>query len=334
MSFPAVISVVEITGPGGPEVLRPATRPLPMLGPEDLLIAVNGAGVNRPDVMQRQGLYPPPPGASDIPGLEVSGRVMMAGSKVEGWRAGDRCVALVAGGGYASYCVAPAVQCLPVPEGLDLVEMAGVPETFLTVWANVFELGRFGTKDTLLCHGGASGIGTTAIQLVKAYGGRVIVTAGSDERCQQCLDLGADLAINYRSEDFVAAVESFTDGHGVEVVLDMVGGDYVARNMACLATGGRHVTIAFLRGPNAEISLKPVLMKNLTLTGSTLRRRPVEEKGRLARALREHVWPWFADGKIKPVVSHRFPLEEAELAHRALEAGEQFGKIVLEVSEP
>ena len=324
------MSVVEIEGAGGgPEVLRPATRPMPTPGPGEVLIAVAAAGVNRPDVMQRQGKYPPPPGASDIPGLEVSGRIVQVGEGVGDWSVGDSCAALVAGGGYASHCVAPAAQCLPIPEGIDVVDMAGVPETFFTVWANVFELGRFATKETLLCHGGASGIGTTAIQLVKAYGGKVVVTAGSDERCQKCLDLGADRAVNYRTEDFVEAVESFTDGRGVDVVLDMVGGDYVARNMACMAPYGRHVTIAFLRGPKAQINLAPVLMKNITLTGSTLRRRPVDEKGRLAKALHQHVWPWFADGHIKPVISLRLPLAQAAEAHRALENSEAFGKILL-----
>ena len=329
MSLPATMTVVEITGPGGPEVLKPATRPMPEPGPEEVLIEVAAAGVNRPDVMQREGRYPAPPGASDIPGLEVAGRIVAVGSSVQDWAVGDVCCALVAGGGYASHCTAPAAQCLPIPVGADVAEMAAVPETFFTVWANVFELGRFGTKETLLCHGGASGIGTTAIQLVKAYGGRIVVTAGSDARCQQCLELGADRAINYRTEDFVPEVESLTEGAGVNVVLDMIGGDYVARNMACLARDGRHVTIAFMRGPQAEISLLPILMKNITLTGSTLRRRPVAEKGRLARALGEHVWPWFAAGKVKPVISHRFALEEAEAAHRALENSEHFGKILL-----
>ncbi|MEL7370852.1 MAG: NAD(P)H-quinone oxidoreductase [Myxococcota bacterium] len=329
MSLPATMTVVEITRPGGPEVLRPVSAPVPQPGKGEVLIEVAAAGVNRPDVMQREGKYPPPPGASEIPGLEVSGRIVALGDDVEGWSVGDRCAALVAGGGYATYCVAPALQCLPIPSGIEVEEMAGVPETFFTVWANVFELGRFATKATLLCHGGASGIGTTAIQLVKAYGGRIVVTAGSDDKCQKCLDLGADRAINYKTKDFVTEVEHFTDGEGVDVVLDMVGGDYVARNMACLARNGRHVTIAFLHGPDAQISLAPIMLRNITLTGSTLRRRPVEEKGRLARALKSHVWPWFTDGVVKPIVSHRFKLSEAQQAHEALERGDHFGKIIL-----
>ena len=329
MTLPATMSVVEISAPGGPEVLTPATRPMPAPGDDEVLIEVEAAGVNRPDVMQRQGLYPPPPGASDIPGLEVAGRIAAVGAGVQAWSVGEPCAALVAGGGYASHCIAPAPQCLPIPAGIDLAEMAAVPETFFTVWANVFERAKFGSKETLLCHGGASGIGTTAIQLVKAYGGQIIVTAGNDERCRQCEALGADLAINYRTQDFVARVEEFTGGDGVDVVLDMVGGDYVPRNVACLARNGRHVTIAFLRGPQAEISLLPILMKNITLTGSTLRRRPVAEKGRLARALKEYVWPWFAQGKVKPMVSHRFALPDAAEAHRLLERSGHFGKVLL-----
>ncbi len=329
MSQPDAMSVVEISTPGGPEVLKPSTRPMPTPGEGEVLIEVAAAGVNRPDVMQREGRYPPPPGVTDIPGLEVSGRIVAVGAGVEDWSVGDVCAALLAGGGYASHCVAPAPQCLPVADGVDMIDMAAVPETFFTVWANVFELGRFETKDTLLCHGGASGIGTTAIQLVKAYGGKVIVTAGSDERCRRCMELGADLAINYRTSDFVTEANAFTNGRGVDVVLDMVGGDYVSRNMDCMARNGRHVTIAFMRGPQAEISLVPILLKNITLTGSTLRRRPVAEKGRLARALREHVWPWFTEGKIRPVISHRFPLAEAAEAHRVLDRSEQVGKVLL-----
>ena len=330
MSLAATMTVVEVSAPGGPEVLKPTTRPMPQPGPGEVLIEVAAAGVNRADLLQREGRYPPPPGASDIPGLEVSGRIAAVGDEVDDWKVGEACAAILAGGGYASHCIVPAPQCLPVPDGIDIVDMAGIPEAFFTVWANVFELGQFETKETLLCHGGASGIGTAAIQLVKTYGGRIVVTAGSDERCQQCKDLGADQAINYRTQDFVKEVEAFTGGEGVNVVLDMVGGDYVSRNMTCLAMNGRHVTIAFMRGPQAEISLVPILLKNVTLTGSTLRRRPVAEKGRLARALGEHVWPWLADGRVKPIISHRFALEEADQAHRTLEQSGHFGKVVLQ----
>ncbi|MEM7675447.1 MAG: NAD(P)H-quinone oxidoreductase [Myxococcota bacterium] len=323
------MTVVEMTRPGGPEVLTPTTVPVPQPGKGEVLIEVAASGVNRPDVLQREGNYPPPPGASEILGLEVSGRIVAIGDEVEDWNLGDRCAALVAGGGYATYCIAPAKQCLPIPSDVDVEDMAGVPETFFTVWANVFELGGFASKETLLCHGGASGIGTAAIQLVKAYGGRIVVTAGSDEKCRRCLELGADRAINYKAKDFVSEVEHFTNGEGVNVVLDMVGGEYVARNMACLARNGRHVTIAFLNGSDAQISLAPIMLRNITLTGSTLRRRPIEEKGRLARALKSHVWPWFTQGIVKPIVSHRFKLSEAKQAHETLERGEHFGKILL-----
>ena len=319
---------VEISQPGEPEVLRAASRPVPAPGPGEVLIRVHAAGVNRPDTLQRRGFYPPPPGASDIPGLEVSGRVVEVGPGAEGVP-GDAVCALVAGGGYAEWCVAPAVQCLPVPAAVPLLDAAGLPETVFTVWANVFERGGLRPEDTLLVHGGSSGIGTTAIQMARAFGARVFTTAGSDARCRRCEALGADMAVNYRTEDFVERVGEATAGRGVNVVLDMVGGDYVARNIACMAEGGRHVSIAALLGATGRFPIFTVMQKRLTLTGSTLRARSVEEKGRLAAVIRERVWPWLETGALRSVVSHRFALEEAAEAHRTMEASEHFGKILL-----
>jgi len=321
--------VIEIAAPGPPEVLRPAVRPVAPPGPGEVLIRVAAAGVNRPDVLQRQGLYPPPPGASDIPGLEVAGEVVAAGDGA-GWRVGDRVCALVAGGGYAEYCLAPGPQCLPVPAGLTLVEAAGIPETFFTVWTNVFERGRLAPGETLLVHGGSSGIGTAAIPLARALGARVLATAGSAEKCAACAALGAERAINYRELDFVAAVKEATGGRGVDVVLDMVGGDYIPRNLECLAVEGRLVLIALPRGAKAEVSFAPVLFRRLTITGSSLRPRTVEQKGAIARALRERVWPLLESGRVRPVIHSRFPLAEAAAAHRLMESGAHIGKIVLE----
>ena len=323
------MTAVEIAQPGGPEVLRPVTRPTPALGSRDVLIAVAAAGVNRPDLMQRQGRYAPPPGASDIPGLEVAGRVVARGKDVEEWQEGDAVCALVAGGGYAEYCAAPAPQCLPVPKGLDFVEAAALPETVFTVWTNVFERGRLSAGETLLVHGGASGIGTTAIQMARARGVRVFATAGTREKCAACEKLGAERAIDYAREDFAAVVAELTAGRGVDVVLDMVGGDYLPRNLASLATDGRLVQIAFLKGPRAEIDLMTVMHRRLTLTGSTLRPRSIEEKGQIARAVRENVWPLIEKGDVRPVLHATFPLAAAAEAHRALEAGTHVGKIVL-----
>ena len=323
------MTAVEIAQPGGPEVLRPVTRPTPALGPRDVLIAVAAAGLNRPDLMQRQGRYAPPPGASDIPGLEVAGRVVARGKDVEEWQEGDEVCALVAGGGYAEYCAAPAPQCLPVPKGLDFVQAAALPETVFTVWTNVFERGRLSAGETLLVHGGASGIGTTAIQMARARGVRVFATAGTREKCAACEKLGAERAIDYAREDFVAVVAELTAGRGVDVVLDMVGGDYLPRNLASLATDGRLVQIAFLKGPRAEIDLMTVMHRRLTLTGSTLRPRSIEEKGQIARAVRENVWPLIEKGDVRPVLHATFPLAAAAEAHRALEAGTHVGKIVL-----
>ncbi|MGE5242621.1 MAG: NAD(P)H-quinone oxidoreductase [Betaproteobacteria bacterium] len=321
--------VIEIREPGGPEVLVPAERPTPSPGPNSVLIKVAAAGVNRPDVMQRQGRYPPPPGASDIPGLEVAGIVDAIGRGVHGWEAGDRVCALVAGGGYAEYCVAPAPQCLPVPAGVDLVHAGAVPETFFTVWTNVFERGRLAAGETILIHGGTSGIGTTAIQLASAFGARVFATAGSDAKCAACERLGAERAINYRDMDFVAAVGELTGGRGVDVVLDIVGGEYLPRNIDALGMEGRLVQIGTLGGPKAQINMIPVLQRRLTITGSTLRARSVPEKAAIAAALRERVWPLLSLGRVKPIVDRTFPLAQAAEAHRVMESGAHIGKLVL-----
>ncbi len=320
---------VEIAQPGGPEVLRPVERPVPIPGPGDLLIAVAAAGVNRPDVMQRKGQYAPPPGTSDLPGLEVAGRVVEVGPGVRGWRQGDAVCALVAGGGYAELCVAPAIQCLPVPERLSLVEAAAVPETFYTVWTNVFERGGLNAGESFLVHGGSSGIGTTAIQLARAFGARVFATAGSDDKCRACEELGAERGINYRTEDFVAVTGTATGGRGVDLILDMVGGDYLQRNLEALAVEGRLVQIAFLKGATPAIDLRLIMQRRLTLTGSTLRPRTPAQKGVIASALREHVWPLLARRAVIPRIHATFPLDAAAEAHRLLESGTHVGKIVL-----
>jgi NADPH:quinone reductase len=326
---PETMRAVEITEPGGPEVLKAATRPVPAPGPGEVLIRVEAAGVNRPDVMQRRGRYDPPPGVSDLPGLEVSGTVAALGEGVAGLAPGDAVCALLAGGGYAEYVVAPAPQVLPRPAGFSAVEAAAVPETFFTVWTNVFERGRLAPGESFLVHGGSSGIGTTAIQLAKAFGARVFATAGSDVKCRACEDLGAERAINYRTEDFAAVVLEATGGRGVDLVLDMVGGDYVQRDMECMAVEGRHVSIAFLNGPKVTLNLFPMLVKRLTLTGSTLRPRSVEQKGAIAEALRREVWPLLEKGAVKPVVHATFPLAEAAAAHALMEESTHIGKIVL-----
>jgi NADPH:quinone reductase len=331
MVIPDTMTVIEISSPGGPEVLRPAVRPVPPLAAVEVLIRVAAAGVNRPDLMQRQGKYPPPPGASDVPGLEIAGTVVATGASVTSPMQGDSVCALVAGGGYAEYCVAPAPQCLPTPRGLSSVEAAAIPETFFTVWTNVFERGHLTAGESILIHGGSSGIGTTAIQLSRAFGARVFATAGSPEKCRACERLGAELAINYRSEDYVDVLRSATDGRGVDLVLDMVGGDYVGRNLEVLAVDGRLVQIAYLRGARAEVSLVPIMQKRLMFTGSTLRPRSVEQKGAIARALQTHVWPLVERGDVRPVIYAIFPLREAARAHELLERGEHVGKIVLVV---
>jgi len=315
--------------PGGPEVLLVVERPTPEPGADEVLIRVAAAGVNRPELMQRQGLYPPPPGAPRILGLEVSGEVVGLGEGVPPEALHQKVCALVAGGGYAEYVAAPWGQCLPVPEALTMVEAAALPETLFTVWSNLFERGYAGEGETVLVHGGTSGIGTMAIGLARVFGLTIIVTCGSDEKCAEALELGADFAINYKTMDFVDRVKEFTDGRGVNVVLDMVGGDYVARNLQCLADDGRHVSIAVQRGGDATIPIWQVMRRRLTLTGSTLRPRSVEFKSLLADEIARVVWPHVEAGELKPVIDATFPLEQAAEAHRRMEAGEHVGKIVL-----
>jgi putative PIG3 family NAD(P)H quinone oxidoreductase len=331
MAAPETMNCVEIAEPGGPEALVPAMRPIPTPGAGEVLIAVEAAGVNRPDVLQRRGMYPPPAGASDLPGLEVAGTVAALGEGVDAWAVGDRVCALLPGGGYAAYATAPAVQCLRIPEGLTAVEAASLPETFFTVWTNVFERGRFERGQTVLIHGGTSGIGVTAIQMVTALGGEAIATAGSAAKAKACEDLGAVRGVDYSAEDFVEVVKQVTDDHGADVILDMVGGDYLDRNLRAAAVDGRIVMIAFLRGAKTEINLNLIMQKRLTLTGSTLRARPVAEKGRISRALAEKVWPLIDAGKIRPVVHKTFPLAQAAEAHRLMESSTHIGKIVLTV---
>jgi NADPH2:quinone reductase len=323
------MTAIEIREPGPPQVLRAVPRPVPQPQAGEVLIRVAAAGVNRPDILQRKGLYPPPPGASDIPGLEVAGEVIATGPDVRDPPVGARVCALVAGGGYAQYSVAPAVQCLPVPGPLTLEEAAALPETFFTVWLNVFERARLQPGETLLVHGGSSGIGTTAILLGKAFAARVIVTAGTAAKCAACRELGAELAINYRETDFVEATLRATDGKGADVILDMVGGDYVARNVAAAAPEGRIALIATQGGVKAEIDLRQMMSKRITLTASTLRPQSVQNKGRLARALRERVWPLFASKGLKPAIYARFPLSDAAGAHKLMESDTHIGKIVL-----
>ncbi|MCG8361095.1 MAG: NAD(P)H-quinone oxidoreductase [Kiloniellales bacterium] len=329
--LPETMTAIEIREFGGPDVLTPGSRPVPTAGSGEVLIKVAAAGVNRPDVLQRSGGYPPPPGASDIPGLEVAGTIVALGGDTGDWREGDAVTALVSGGGYAEYATAPAPQCLRVPQGLTLAEAAGLPETFFTVWSNVFDRGGLTAGESFLVHGGSSGIGTTAIQLAKAMGARVFATAGSAEKCEACERLGAERAINYREEDFVPLVKQATDGKGVDVVLDMVGGDYVARNIAAMAADGRLVYIAFLGGSKVEVDLLPLMLKRLTVTGSTLRPRPVAFKAAIARKLEEKVWPLIEAGTLKPVLHQTFPLAEAAAAHRLMESSSHVGKIVLTV---
>ena len=330
-ALPSTMTAIEIARFGGPEVLIPATRPMPQPQEGEILIKVAAAGVNRPDILQRTGGYAPPPGASDLPGLEIAGTVAALGSGVGGWKPGDAVCALVAGGGYAESCAAPAPQCLPVPKGLDMIQAAGLPETFFTVWTNVFDRGRLKAGESFLVHGGSSGIGTTAIQLAHAFGARVFTTAGSAEKCAACRALGADVAIDYRTEDFVGAVGAATEGRGVDVILDMVGGEYIKRNLKILAVEGRLVQISFLQGSSVELNLAPLMVKRQTLTGSTLRPRSVAEKGAIAAALGEKVWPLLEAGRIKPLIHATFPLADAAKAHRLMESSAHIGKIVLTV---
>jgi NADPH:quinone reductase len=327
--IPDRMTAIAIREPGGPEVLVPVQIPAPSPGYGQILVHVAAAGVNRPDVVQRQGLYPPPPGAPETPGLEVAGTVVQTGSGVDGISTGDQVTALVAGGGYAEYCVVDAALALPVPGPLSLEEAAALPETFFTVWTNVFERAGLKAGERFLVHGGSSGIGTTAIQLAACFGARVFTTAGSAEKCRVCEELGAERAINYREEDFAGVLREVTNGEGADVILDMVGGDYVARNIDCLRRDGRLVNIAFLKGAKVELNLLPVMLKRLTLTGSTLRPRPLEEKARIAEALRREVWPLLEAGRVKPVMDSRFPLAGAARAHERMESGAHIGKIVL-----
>ena len=331
-ALPATMTAIEITEPGGPEALKPAARPMPMPGAGEVLIQVAAAGVNRPDVMQRQGHYPPPPGASDIPGLEVAGTVVAVGLGVHHAKPGDELCALVTGGGYATYCVAPEPQCLPVPKGFGMVEAAALPETFFTVWTNLFERGQLKPGETVLIHGGTSGIGTVAVQLAKALGAQqIFATAGTRDKCHAAERLGATRGIDYKHEDFVKVVKEATGGRGVDVVLDMVGGDYIQRNIHALAVEGRIVYIAFLKGSQAEINLMPLMLKRGIITGTTLRARTVEQKGAIAAPLRRIVWPLLDQDKVKPQIYRSFALADAAEAHRLMESSEHIGKIVLTV---
>ena len=331
MPIPAEMTAIDPAAPGGPEVLVPVTRLVPQPGPGEVLVRVAAAGVNRPDVLQRLGLYPMPPGTPSIPGLEIAGTVVALGEDVARWRIGDTVCALVAGGGYAEYCTAPAGQCLPVPAGMPMHDAAGLPETWFTVWSNVMDRGHARPGETMLVHGGTSGIGVTAIQLGKALGLTVIVTAGSAGKCAAALALGAAHAIDYNGQDFVAEVARITDGKGVDLVLDMVGGDYVPRNIQCLAEDGRHVSIALQRGPRADLDLVAVMRKRLTLTGSMLRPRSIAVKAAIAETLEGVIWPEFEAGRLAPVTDMVFPLGQAAEAHRRMEAGTHVGKIVLSI---
>jgi len=330
-NLPERMRAIEIKQPGGPEVLVAAERALPVPKAGEILVRVAAAGVNRPDVLQRSGNYPVPKGASDLPGLEIAGEVVACGDGVSLWKPGDRVCALTPGGGYAEYCTTPEVQALPIPQGLTDIEAASLPETCFTVWNNVYDRAGLTPGETLLVQGGASGIGVTAIQMAVATGNRVFVTAGSDEKCAACVKLGAEKAINYRTQDFLAEVKAATDGRGVDVILDMVGGDYVPRELKCLADDGRLVFIAFLRGPKTDFDIGDVMRRRLTVTGSTLRPRAIEYKGKVARALRETIWPHIEAGRIRPQVFRTFPLAQAADAHRLMESGEHIGKIVLAV---
>src|SRR3954465_3488527 len=327
--IPKEMRAVEITQPGGPEVLKSIVRPVPAPKANEILIKVAAAGVNRPDILQRSGNYPVPPDASDLPGLEVAGEVIAAGSSAKLFKPGEKVCALVHGGGYAEYCVAPEVQALPVPKGLGMVEAASLPETFFTVWSNVYDRGRLASGESLLVQGGTSGIGVTAIQMAAATGNRVFATAGSDEKVAACVKLGAERAFNYKTQDWAAEVRTATGGKGVNVILDMVGGDYVPRELKCIAEEGRLVFIAYLRGPRTDLDIDAVMRRRLTITGSTLRPRSTEFKGAIARSLREKIWPLIEAGRIKPQVYKTFALADASEAHRLMESSQHIGKIVL-----
>ena len=327
--IPSHMRAVTIAEFGGPDVLEIGETPTPKPNAGEVLIAVEAAGVNRPDIVQRQGAYPPPPGASDILGLEVAGRVVALGPDVDDWTIGDGVCALVTGGGYAQYCAAPAATCLPIPDGLSAIEAAAIPETFYTVWSNLVDRAQLKAGETLLVHGGTSGIGTTAIQMAKARGAKVLTTAGSDDKCETCRALGADLAINYQTTDFVGAVK---EAGSADVILDMVGGSYLPRNLKCLKPDGRHVSIAFLQGSVAEINFMSVMMKRLTLTGSTLRARDVDFKSKIAGALKTHIWPLIESGQIRPLIDSTVLLNQAVEAHKRMESNAHKGKIVIEMA--
>ncbi len=330
-ALPADMTVIEISEPGGPEMLVPAKRSVPEPGHGEILIKAATVGINRPDVMQRQGSYPVPPGASDLPGLEVAGSVAAVGPGVDLWSVGDEVCALTPGGSYAEFCTTPAAHALSVPKGLSMIEAGAMPETFFTVWTNVFDRGRLQAGERFLVHGGSSGIGTTAIQIADVLGARVFTTAGTQEKCAACEELGAERAINYREKDYVAVIRDLTDGEGVDVILDMVAGDYFRKNLSILAPEGRLVQIAFLGGPKGEVDLMPIMRNRLTITGSTLRPQTIEAKAAIAEGLRRTVWPHVEAGRIKPVIHATFPLTDAAAAHRAMEDGDHIGKIVLEV---
>ena len=323
------MTAIEITEPGPPEVLQPATRQTPRPGPGEVLVQVAAAGVNRADVMQREGRYPPPPGASDIPGLELSGTVVAAGDGVTDVAVGDDVCAIVTGGGYAEYCLVPAPQCLPIPASVSLRDAAALPEAYMTVWTNVFERGRLAAGETFLVHGGSSGIGTAAIQLAKCFGARVFATAGSAEKCQACVELGADVAINYREQDFVEAVREATDGRGADVILDMVGGAYLQRNVDALAIEGRLVIIALMEGTKAEANLATLMSRRLTITGSTLRARSVDQKAAIVAQLRANLWARMTAGELRPVIHATYPLTDAADAHRVMQSSTHIGKLLL-----
>lgn len=323
---------IEITETPEGNYLTPCQREQPAITENEVLIKVEAAGVNRPDIMQRQGLYPPPPGASDIPGLEVAGTVIAIGNKVRQWQIGDQVCALVTGGGYAEYCAASEQLCLPVPEGINLVQAAGLPETFFTVWSNLFDRGQLSAGESILIHGGSSGIGTTAVQMAKAFGASVFITAGNDDKCAFCTELGADLAINYTQQDFVSTIKQHTDNKGVNVILDMIGGNYLPRNLKCLAIDGRLLQIAIQNGAKSEINLAAVMLKRLSIIGSTLRARDVNFKARIAQSLYQNIWPLLTSGQIKPIIDSTFPLTEANKAQQHMESSQHIGKIILTVS--
>jgi NADPH:quinone reductase len=333
MTLPSTMQQIDIAQPGPPEVLVLRSVPTPVPAAGEVLIRVRAAGINRADVLQRMGHYPPPPGASPVPGLEIAGTIVEIRPGGKRWSQGDSVCALLAGGGYSEYAVAPAAQCLPIPPGFSAVEAAALPEACFTVWVNVFQLGRLARGESALIHGGTSGVGTTAIQLAHAFGAQVFTTAGSAAKCAACLRLGADAAINYRDADFAVEIPRLTGGRGVDVILDMVGGSYTAKNLSVLAIGGRLVQIAFMESSRVELDLRAVMTKQLTITGSTLRGRPVEQKGAIARELEDRVWPILAEGRFRSVIDKVYPLAEAAAAHRRMESGEHIGKIVLSMED-